>query len=219
MSSRSNYTLASALALALTIVGSTGRPAAGRPETFVAKMTIDPDFPGARVLPVGSSIYADYRLSGGDQCVEGNLYPLGTVIVLLNRKFSDLLFCNDHGTNSAREYKLVIDSGPACIALGYSAPCAVVPPAINSTPQARAEAAFKNKPTRTPVKFLFTMSNGVAYTVTTDVDAPITGTANTRIVTYNGMATLAEWQGRAGYVNIDSFLLPFQIQFDSVAVP
>jgi hypothetical protein len=219
MNAWTNRLFAAAVLTTATIVAVAPRTNAAKPETFVAKMTIDPDFPGARVLPVGSSIYTDYRLSGSDPCVEGNLYPLGTVIVLLNRKFSDLLFCNDHGTYTAREYKLVINSASACTVLGYSSPCEVVPPAINSTPQARAEAAFKNKATRTPVKFLFTMGTGIAYTITTDVDAPVIGPQNIRTVSYAGTATMAQWQGTSGYVDIASFSLPFQIVFERVALP
>ena len=68
------------------------------------------------------------------------------------------------------------------------------------------------------MKFLFTM-NAVPFTVTTDGEASIMAIDNTRTVTYNGTATLAEYQGTHGYVNIASFSLPFQIAFERVALP
>ena len=85
---------------------------------MVARLRINSSFADAKVLAVGSDVYADYRLTPADPCVQGDVFPLGTAIVLLNRKLSTGLFCNENG-GTAREVATLIESVDACRELGY----------------------------------------------------------------------------------------------------
>jgi hypothetical protein len=196
--------------------------AAPKPQQVtVANMHIDPAA-GHTILPdaVGPT-YIDYRLSAGDSCVQGEIYPVGLASLVLNRRVDEAgNRCSDVG-GTPRAFRIVLNHEDACLRLlNQSAPCTHVTPA--GMPHVRGETAFKSKNGKTAMTFYFiTQDPHINWRLTTDVDADLASlSANTKIVTYSGKMTLAEHQGNpGGYVPV-SFGIPmsFQITFDRVTV-
>ena len=193
--------------------------AAPKPQQVtVANMHIDPT-PGHTILPDGiAATYTDYRLGGG--CVQGEIYPVGLVSLVLNRRLDDGRRCSDAG-GTPRAFRIVLNHDDACLRLlNTLAPCTHLTPA--GMPHVRGETAFKSKTGKTAMTFYFITQNPhINWRLTTDVDANLDSMSpNTKIVTYTGNMTLAEHQGNpGGYIPV-SFEIPmsFQITFDRLTV-
>ncbi len=217
--------------------------AAPKPPTVtVANMRIDAD-PAFHILPdqwtddgAGTFVdvpYRDFRLPGGDACVQGEIYTTGLTSLVLNRRMPDGSKCADNADNppaprSPRKFRIRFDSADACaLVTGVaSASCEHLTPA--GAPHVRGETVFKSKVTTTVFTFYFITqdSNGGVlnqYRLTTDTNAPIVGSTNSKTVTYTGgkTATLAQHQGNpGGYVPlVYGIPMSFRITFDRVTVP
>lgn len=190
-------------------------------QVTVANMHIDPAA-GHTILPdaIGAT-YKDYRLPGGDLCVQGEIYSQGLASLVLNRRVDDAgTRCSDAG-GTPRAFRIVLNHEDACLRLlNESAPCTHLTPA--GMPHVRGETAFKSKTGKTAMTFYFITQNPhINWRLTTDVDANLASLSpNTKIVTYTGNMTLAEHQGNpGGYIPV-SFGIPmlFQITFERVTV-
>ena len=211
---------------ALVLSGPAGHHAeAAKPGAAVwaVNTNINPIYPGAPgtpgLRPVGSSVYTDHRLAGGDPCVAGDANSTGLAFVTLNRRLADDSRCSD--TFASRQYELTIHDPEACHALGFSfeLTCTFATD-ITSPPIVRGETAFKNKATRTHVTFYFSINDNI-YRITTNAEAPMVSMTNSRTVQNTGSVTLAKYElvSNAGYVVVPgaSFSLPFEITFERVA--
>jgi hypothetical protein len=191
---------------------------------WVVNINIDPAYPGGvgtpGVRPVGASVYTDYRIAGESSCVAGDANSTGLAFVTLNRRLADDSRCSD--TFASRQYELTIEDTEACHALGFSfQPTCSFATEIVSPPIVRGETAFKSKATKTHVTFYFSINDNI-YRITTNAEVPMVSLTNSRTVQNTGSVTLAKHElvPNAGYVVVPgaSFSLPFQIQFERVAV-
>jgi len=190
-------------------------------QVTVANMHIDPAG-NHTILPDDfGATYRDYRLPGGDLCVQGEIYSQGLASLVLNRRMDDGTRCSDAG-RTPRAFRIVLNHVDACFRLlNAEAPCTHLTPA--GMPHVRGETAFKSKTGKTAMTFYFITQypQHTNWRLTTDVDANLASlSSNTKIVTYDGNMTLAEHQGNPGSYIPVSFGIPmsFQIMFDRVTV-
>lgn len=202
----------------------------------VANMRIDAD-PNFHIRPdvwtvdgVGSLIdtaYLDYRLPGGNACVQGEIYPGGLASLVLNRRMPDGTKCSENGM-PPRQFRIRFENVAACAELGLTATdgvsCEHLTPA--GSPHVRGETVFKSRTGSTAMTFYFiTQAGGTTlnqYRLTTDAPAPIVGSTNVKTVTYTaGTATLARHEGNpGGYVPlVYNIPMSFRITFERVTVP
>jgi hypothetical protein len=189
----------------------------GAAETGLLRMTISEPTGGTdwKVLSDGQQTYADYRWTGGDLCLEGVSFSPGLAFMSLNRRMPDTLnLCEADNVGQARSYTIVIASATACLELQvplepFSTFC-LASPDPGSITLVRAETLFKANSKSTTVVFIFD-KHGVAYRVETNAAAQIVGTADDKMVTYMGQASLRPVGARSA---IASFPLPFQLRFE-----
>ena len=199
----------------------------------VANMRIDPDEnfhirPDVWTGDAGSLIdmpYRDYRVAGGDECVQGEIYSTGLVSLVLNRRMPDGTKCSENGM-PPRQFRIRFESTAACaLVTGTASPtCEHLTPA--GSPHVRGETVFKSRTGSTAMTFYFiTQTGGTTlnqYRLTTDARAPIVGSTNVKTVTYTaGTATLARHEGNpGGYVPlVYDIPMSFRITFERVTVP
>jgi hypothetical protein len=201
----------------------------------VANMRIDPD-PAFHIRPDEWTIdaagvpidrrYLDYRTPGGDACVQGEIYTTGLTSLVLNRRMADGSQCAANGL-PPRGFRIRFESLDACLLLTGTASgvCEHLTPA--GSPHVRGETVFKSKGVSTAMTFYFITQDAsgarlAQYRLTTDANAPITGSTSTRTATYvGGTATLAQHHGNpGGYVPmVYDIPMSFRITFDRVTVP
>ena len=169
--------------------------------------------------------YRDYRVAGGDACVQGEIYSTGLASLVLNRRMLNGSKCAENEM-PPRQFRIRFDSPAACaLVTGTASPsCERLTPA--GSPHVRGETVFKSRTGSTAMTFYFiTQSGGTTlnqYRLTTDAPAPIVGSTNVKTVTYaGGTATLAEHQGNpGGYVPlVYDIPMSFRITFERVTVP
>ena len=199
----------------------------------VANMRIDPDEnfhirPDVWTGGAGSLIdtpYWDYRLTHGNACVQGEIYPGGLASLVLNRRMPDGTKCSENGM-PPRQFRIRFESTAACaLVTGTASPtCEHLTPA--GSPHVRGETVFKSRTGSTAMTFYFiTQTGGTTlnqYRLTTDARAPIVGSTNVKTVTYTaGTATLARHEGNpGGYVPlVYDIPMSFRITFERVTVP
>lgn len=201
----------------------------------VANMRIDPDEnfhirPDVWTGGAGSLIdtpYWDYRLTHGNACVQGEIYPGGLASLVLNRRMPNGTKCSENGM-PPRQFRIRFENVAACAELGLTATdgvsCEHLTPA--GVPHVRGETVFKSRTGSTAMTFYFiTQAGGTTlnqYRLTTDAPAPIVGSTNVKTVTYTaGTATLARHEGNpGGYVPlVYDIPMSFRITFERVTVP
>ena len=171
--------------------------------------------------------YRDYRVAGGDTCVQGEIYSTGLVSLVLNRRMPDGTKCSENGM-PPRQFRIRFENVAACAELGLTATdggtCEHLTPA--GSPHVRGETVFKSRTGSTAMTFYFiTQTGGTTlnqYRLTTDARAPIVGSTNVKTVTYTaGTATLARHEGNpGGYVPlVYDIPMSFRITFERVTVP
>jgi hypothetical protein len=210
--------MAGALVFALTIVS---HALSAAPTVWLMSFTIE-DLAVSHD-DVGPE-YQDYRLEGGDHCVEATLS--GGLFIRFNRKLdgdAGTQYCGlSPGLPRPRQYAVTIPDATACQELsdngyptGPGAPCVI---SDTDNPRIRiTNDIYGKRTTRTPVAFLTKWYDAArtSYEVRTETDATVEPDGpDTRIVTYSGSARL--WRFRAGEkakAVADAFPLPFQMTF------
>lgn len=217
--------MAGALALGLTVV-TQGLSAA--PTVWLVTFTIDDDQPYAVSADALGTVYRDYRLDGGDYCVEATLS--GGLFIRFNRNLDGDTGTQDCGrfVDAFRQFSITIPDGSACEELwrgayptGPDAPCVITD---TDKPRIRiTNDVYGRRVTRTPVAFLTKWydANRTSYEVRTETDADVRSVgldASMRIVSYSGLARL--WRFDAGEKPkpvAAAFPLPFQLTLTRTA--
>jgi hypothetical protein len=195
-------------------------------QVTVANMHIDPGSGQYNLRPdAAGPTYVDYRVPGGDACVQGEIYPSSLASLVLNRPMPDGTRCSDSTGNPPRGFRVVFSHDGACwLLMNQAAPCDFLTPA--GMPHVRGETVFKSRTSYSAMTFYFITQDGQGnrldnYRLTTDQQAPIVvSLPNAKTVAYSGNATLAQHQGNpGGYVPVEFGIpLSFRITFDRVTV-
>jgi hypothetical protein len=219
--------MAGALVLGLTIVS---HALGAAPTVWLMTVTIDdsidPEQPYAVSHDELGPTYEDYRLDGGDYCVEATVS--GGLFIRFNRKLdgdTGTQYCGQSG-GSPRQFAVAVSSASACAELwshgyptGPDAPCVITD---TDNPRIRiTNDPYGKRTARTPVAFLTKWYDDyrTSYEVRTETDAVVTSDGpDRRIVTYSGSARL--WRFEAGAkpkAVADPFPLPFHMTFTRTA--
>ena len=162
----------------------------------------------------GNSIYTDHNLPNGDQCVTATLNA-GYVVVQQNYVVSTRPrqgWCNGQNGVKPRYWNIVIDDTVACQTVfgsNASAPCTFNVSDMTPTDYEGVVPGNVFTSGSSRISMVFTLDGRTTgYSVRTDGTATITGTGNTRTVTFSGLGQLYRSGEPTG---TGTFNFPFQL--------
>jgi hypothetical protein len=171
---------------------------------------------GQKTDNYGNSIYTDHNLPNGDQCVTATLNN-SYIVVQQNYVLSTHPkqgWCNAQSGVTPRYWNIVIDDMVVCqtvFGVSASAPCTFNISDMTSTDYEGVVPGDVFTSSSSQITMVFTLDGRTTgYGVRTDGTATITGTGNTRTVTYNSTGQLYR-QGEP--TGTGSFNFPFQLIF------
>lgn len=172
---------------------------------------------GQKTDNYGNSTYTDHDLSNGDRCVTATLNDSYIAVqqnYFLSRKGG---WCNGQSGVTPRYWNIVIDDLVPCqtvFGMSATAPCTVNISDLTSTDYEGLVPGdiFTSSPSQITM-FHFDLNGTTGYGVRTDGTPIITGTGNTRTVTYNGTSQLYH-SGEP--IGTGKFNFPFQLIFEEL---
>jgi hypothetical protein len=174
---------------------------------------------GQKTDNYGNSIYTDHSLPNGDQCVTAALNN-GYIGVQQNYVLSihpKQGWCNAQSGITPRYWNIVIDDTVVCqtvFGVSASAPCTFNVSDMTSTDYEGVVPGDVFTSSSSQITMVFTLDGRTTgYGVRTDGTATITGTGNTRTVTYNSTGQLYR-QGEP--TGTGSFNFPFKLIFQEL---
>jgi hypothetical protein len=188
-----------------------------------AKLTINDGLLISQALfSDGNGTYVDYRLTGGDPCVNGWVAKSGLFFMYLYRGSGFADDCNQHFPGNERTYTLEFPSASgACTELGLtpdaSGFCMLD---ANDKPRFRSEKLFAKGSSGTPIAFLF-FKDGGNYEVRSDEDVPITSSGSNirKLSSATGTGTLWKIQQPPKKPVAVSSSFPFAFELTVERVP
>lgn len=193
----------------------------------VVSFTIDDGFANAKVLSdLGTTTaYSDYRLPGGDQCIEAEPASTGLLHAVLNRKVDTAgTRCNPNGSD--RQYRIHLTAAPvACQKLTAAYGTGILNIALGecelqwtANPRIRVSNLYKRGATSTPLAFLADNSTPLNYEIRALSNVPMATSNDRRTLTYDGQGMLYEFgNGKAKFVG-EAFDMDLRMVFDRIAV-
>jgi len=174
---------------------------------------------GQKIDNYGNSIYTDHNLQSGDPCVTATLNN-GYIVVQQNYVLSihpKQGWCNAQSGVIPRYWNIVIDDLVVCqtvFGVSASAPCTFTISDMTTTDYEGVVPGDIFTSSSSQITLVFTLDGRTTgYGVRTDGTATITGTVNTRTVTYNSTGQL---YNRGVPTGTGSFNFPFQLIFEEL---
>jgi hypothetical protein len=176
---------------------------------------------GQKIDNYGNSLYTDHDVSTGDPCVTA-VVSKGSVVVQQNYLISTHpkeVWCNQGAGITPRYWNIVIDDTAACQFVFGTSPSPPVPCTFTGSDMEKTDYesfepgdAFSSSSSQVIMQFT---QNGRTdgYSVRTDGSATVTGSGDSRVVTYSGTAQLYHAGEPTG---TGHFSFPFQVNLDEL---